>query len=75
MPKAQCYRHPVRPEVRTVRAALYTLPCGAALLLFDWVARVALRPQTLPVGVVTALVGGVFFLGILLRARRGPGWM
>ena len=54
---------------------LAALGGGAALLLFDWVARVALRPQTLPVGVVTALVGGVFFLGILLRARRGPGWM
>jgi len=54
---------------------LAALGGGAALLFFDWVARVALRPQTLPVGVVTALVGGLFFLGMLLRARRGAGWM
>lgn len=42
---------------------------GAAfLVLSDLVARVALAPNELPVGVVTALVGGPFFL-YLLRAR------
>ncbi len=49
---------------------------GATLLFFDWVARVILRPQTLPVGVVTAFVGGLFFLALLFHLRRasGQGW-
>jgi len=48
---------------------LAALGGGAALLVFDWLARVLLRPQSLPVGVVTALVGGLFFLGLLVRQR------
>jgi len=48
---------------------------GAAfLVLSDLVARLLLAPNELPVGVITALVGGPFFL-LLLRRRRGgvPG--
>jgi len=44
---------------------------GAAfLVLADLVSRLLLAPDELPVGVVTALVGGPFFL--LLLRRRGP---
>lgn len=44
---------------------------GATFLIAaDVLARVALRPQEVPVGIITALVGGPFFLS-LMRARRG----
>ncbi len=44
---------------------------GAAfLLLSDLAARTLVAPRELPVGVVTALVGGPFFLA-LLRRRGG----
>jgi iron complex transport system permease protein len=46
---------------------------GASFLIgADVLARVALRPQEVPVGIVTALVGGPFFL-YLLRTRLAPG--
>ena len=35
----------------------------------DMIARVVVAPAELPIGVVTALVGGPFFLFILLRNR------
>ncbi|NPA26482.1 MAG: iron ABC transporter permease [Chloroflexi bacterium] len=44
---------------------------GTTLVLFDWLARMLLRPRVLPVGVVTSLVGGPFFLWILRRHRPG----
>ncbi|HSW10758.1 MAG TPA: iron chelate uptake ABC transporter family permease subunit [Bacillota bacterium] len=45
---------------------------GATLLvLADLVARTALPPLELPVGVVTSLLGGPFFLFLLRRARGG----
>lgn len=40
------------------------------LLLADLVARVALRPLELPIGVVTSLVGAIVFLVIFYRTRR-----
>ncbi|GJE61278.1 FecCD family ABC transporter permease [Methylobacterium trifolii] len=40
------------------------------MVLADIVSRVAVAPQSLPVGVVTALVGVPFFSIILYRARR-----
>jgi iron complex transport system permease protein len=41
---------------------------GAALLVVaDTVARVALAPTELPVGAITALLGGPFFLVLLRR--------
>jgi len=43
---------------------------GAALLLFaDVLARMALAPAELPIGIVTALIGAPFFLYLLLRGR------
>ncbi|MGE3507326.1 MAG: FecCD family ABC transporter permease [Vicinamibacterales bacterium] len=40
---------------------------GAFLVLCDLVARSALAPIELPVGIVTALIGGPFFLWLLFR--------
>jgi iron complex transport system permease protein len=40
---------------------------GSFLVLADLVARVVVAPGELPVGVVTALVGGPFFLSLLRR--------
>ncbi len=44
---------------------------GTTLVMFDWIARMALRPRVLPVGVVTSLVGGPFFLWVLRHHRPG----
>jgi len=44
---------------------------GILLVLADLVARTALPPVELPVGVVTSLLGGPFFLFLLRRARGG----
>lgn len=45
-----------------------------ALLLADILARAALTPQTIPVGIVTALAGAPFFLWILRRAKDQAYW-
>ena len=46
---------------------------GASFLIAaDIIARTALQPQEVPVGVVTAIVGAPFFL-TLMRARRLGG--
>lgn len=42
---------------------------GALLTLADSVARTAIAPAELPIGVLTALIGAPFFLGLLLKAR------
>ncbi len=47
---------------------------GLFLAVCDAAARTVLAPREIPVGVVTALLGGPFFLAIL-RARRQQGWM
>lgn len=47
---------------------------SSALLLADILARVLLAPQTLPVGIVTALAGAPFFLWILRRAKTEVFW-
>lgn len=41
-----------------------------ALLLADMIARVAIAPQELPVGIITALVGGPFFIWVMRSAPR-----
>lgn len=48
---------------------------GGALVitLADLVARTVVPYQELPLGVLTALVGGPFFFGLLLRTRRRAG--
>jgi len=51
-----------------------SLLAGASfLLLADLAARTALAPRELPVGVLTALVGGPFFLFVLRRHGGGHG--
>jgi iron complex transport system permease protein len=48
-----------------------SLLLGAALLvLADLGARVLVRPSELPVGIVTTLIGGPFFLWLLSRGKR-----
>ncbi|HEU0163435.1 MAG TPA: iron ABC transporter permease, partial [Thermomicrobiales bacterium] len=54
------------------------LPCaallGATLMLFaDLAARTIVQPMELPIGVVTSLIGGPFFIWLLLRTRRQQG--
>ncbi|MFF4643367.1 FecCD family ABC transporter permease [Streptomyces sp. NPDC001389] len=47
---------------------------GAVFLtLADLLARTAAAPEEIPVGVVTALAGGPFFLWMLRRSTRGEG--
>ena len=50
-------------------APVAALTGATFLVLADLVARTAFAPRELPVGVVTALVGGPFFL-VVLRRRR-----
>ncbi len=52
----------------------YLLPASALLgatllLLADALARTIVAPAELPIGIITAAVGGPFFLWILLRKR------
>jgi iron complex transport system permease protein len=47
---------------------------ASALLLADMLARILLSPQTLPVGIVTALAGTPFFLWILRKAKSEVFW-
>ncbi len=47
---------------------------AGVLLLADMLARILLAPQTLPVGIVTALAGTPFFLWILRRAKKEVFW-
>ena len=47
---------------------------GAAfMILADLAARTVVRPQEIPVGAVTAVLGGPFFLYLLRRERRAAG--
>lgn len=43
---------------------------GIFLMLADLLARNALRPALIPVGAITALIGGPFFLSLLVFHRR-----
>ena len=45
------------------------------LVVCDTAARIVVAPAQLPVGVVTAIVGGPFFLILLIRHARKVGWM
>lgn len=53
---------------------LSILSGSTALLISDVIARVALAPQELPVGIVTALAGAPFFLWILRRSKSHGLW-
>jgi iron complex transport system permease protein len=64
----------VGPDHR-VLLPVSALAGGAFLLICDTVARLLLAPQEIPVGVVTALLGGPFFLALLLREKAsGKLW-
>ncbi|AXQ49752.1 MAG TPA: iron ABC transporter permease [Pseudomonas sp.] len=57
------------PDHRVLLPA--SLLAGGALLLFaDLVARLALAPAELPIGIVTAFIGAPFFLFLLVRGRN-----
>ena len=43
---------------------------GSLLLLADLLARTLVTPAELPIGILTALIGGPFFLALLLRWQR-----
>jgi iron complex transport system permease protein len=43
---------------------------GCFLVLCDLLARVVLAPAEIPVGIVTALIGGPFFLWVLFRSNK-----
>ncbi|GAH69199.1 unnamed protein product, partial [marine sediment metagenome] len=43
---------------------------GAALVLCDTAARTVMFPTEIPVGVLTALIGGPLFIRLLVRSGR-----
>ena len=47
---------------------------GGFLILADILARSMMRPQELPVGIVTALAGAPFFLWVLRKAKNQGYW-
>lgn len=49
---------------------LSALVGAIVLVLADWLSRVVVLPAELPVGVVTSLVGGPYFLWLLARIRN-----
>jgi heme transport system permease protein len=57
----------------------YLLPASALLgasflLMADAISRLVVAPAELPIGIVTAAVGGPFFLWILLARRNAIAW-
>ncbi|HEY3404631.1 MAG TPA: iron ABC transporter permease [Ohtaekwangia sp.] len=57
------------PDNRLVLPA--SILCGALLLIIgDLIARTMVSPAELPIGVVTALIGAPFFIGLLLKAKQ-----
>ncbi|ASJ02161.1 iron ABC transporter [Thermococcus profundus] len=52
----------------TINAALLG---GILMVLADLVARIIARPTEIPVGIVTAMMGGPFFLYLLRKHKRG----
>jgi iron complex transport system permease protein len=65
----------IGPDHRLLVPAV-TLIGGALLMLCDLLAREVLSPIELPVGVVTALLGGPFFLFLLVSEKsRARLWM
>ena len=66
--------HLVRPLVRSTHAALLLLSAGMGGLLLtasDLLARGLFAPQELPVGVLTALLGGGYLLWLMHRRSAG----
>ncbi len=68
--------HLVRPLVRSTHGALLMLSAamgGALLMVADLLARWLLAPQELPVGVLTALIGGGYLLWLMHRRGFAGG--
>jgi iron complex transport system permease protein len=70
--------HTVRRLVGPAHCLL--LPCtffaaGGFLVVCDTLARTVIAPTDLPVGIITALLGGPFFIYLLIQGRRtGKMW-
>jgi iron complex transport system permease protein len=65
-------RHILGPDHRILLPA--SILGGAAFLVVcDTIARTALAPHDLPVGVLTAMIGGPFFLVMLMRRKGQAG--
>ena len=41
-----------------------------ALTLADWLSRVAMIPMEVPIGLITSLIGGPFFIWLLIKEKR-----
>jgi iron complex transport system permease protein len=68
--------HLVRSVVRTTHARLVGLSAlagGVLLLAADLLARSWIAPQELPVGVLTAVLGGGYLLWLMHRGRGAKG--
>jgi iron complex transport system permease protein len=57
------------PDYRKL-LALSALGGAVLLLVADTLARMAIAPAELPVGIVTALLGAPFFIVLLCQVRR-----
>ena len=55
-------------NARVLPAAMLT---GAIFLIWaDIIARTIMRPEDMPIGIVTGLIGGAFFVWLLRRRGR-----
>src|SRR6185437_8572722 len=57
------------PDNRLVLPAS-ALACASFLVASDLIARTVLSPSELPVGIITAFLGGPYFLYLLRKSRR-----
>ncbi|MGL4187159.1 MAG: FecCD family ABC transporter permease [Thiotrichaceae bacterium] len=56
----------------STRSLVATVLLGSILMSWvDMLARVILPSQELPIGVMTAMLGSVFFIGLLVRRKQG----
>jgi len=70
--------HLVRSIVKTTHARLLVLSAlmgGLLLMAADVLARWIIAPQELPVGVLTAVLGGSYLLWLMHRRRRPGGFL
>ena len=71
--------HLVRSIVKTTHGRLLVLSAlmgGLLLMAADVLARWVIAPQELPVGVLTAVLGGSYLLWLMhRRSRRGSGML
>ena len=56
-----------------VLAPVVLLTGGVFLVLCDMIARVVIAPAEIPVGIITALLGGPFFLWLFLKGAGREG--